>query len=102
MNRLLIIFALILPLSTACTAVGSKPAAALPPTAVVAGVTPAETLAVPTATSTPTAAPTKVAADLPNLGPAPTWANDTWINSDPLTLAGLRGKVVLLEFWTFG
>jgi thiol-disulfide isomerase/thioredoxin len=24
-----------------------------------------------------------------------------WINSAPLTLAGLRGKVVLVEFWTF-
>ena len=24
-----------------------------------------------------------------------------WINSPPLTLAGLRGKVVLVEFWTF-
>jgi thiol-disulfide isomerase/thioredoxin len=25
-----------------------------------------------------------------------------WINSEPLTLAALRGKVVLVEFWTFG
>ncbi len=24
-----------------------------------------------------------------------------WINSAPLTLAGLRGKVVLVDFWTF-
>src|SRR6202048_432300 len=24
-----------------------------------------------------------------------------WINSAPLTLAGLRGKVVLVEFWAF-
>jgi hypothetical protein len=25
-----------------------------------------------------------------------------WLNTDrPLTLKGLRGKVVLLEFWTF-
>ncbi len=24
-----------------------------------------------------------------------------WINSPPLTLAGLRGKVVLVEFWAF-
>ena len=24
-----------------------------------------------------------------------------WINSTPLTMAGLRGKVVLVEFWTF-
>ncbi len=25
-----------------------------------------------------------------------------WINSEPLTLEGLRGKVVALHFWTFG
>jgi thiol-disulfide isomerase/thioredoxin len=24
-----------------------------------------------------------------------------WLNSEPLTLAGLRGKVVLVEFWAF-
>ncbi|MGE5191620.1 MAG: hypothetical protein ACM3U2_03905 [Deltaproteobacteria bacterium] len=27
---------------------------------------------------------------------------DAWINSEPLTLAGLRGQVVALHFWTFG
>ena len=25
-----------------------------------------------------------------------------WINSAPLTMAGLRGHVVLLDVWTFG
>lgn len=25
-----------------------------------------------------------------------------WLNSGPLTLAGLRGKVVLVDFWTYG
>ena len=25
-----------------------------------------------------------------------------WINSRPLTLADLRGKLVLLDFWTYG
>ena len=25
-----------------------------------------------------------------------------WINSEPLTLAGLKGKVVLIDFWTYG
>lgn len=33
---------------------------------------------------------------------APEFANGIWINSDPLTLAKLRGRVVLVEFWTFG
>ena len=27
---------------------------------------------------------------------------DKWINSKPLTLARLRGQVVVLHFWTFG
>jgi len=26
---------------------------------------------------------------------------DTWINSEPLTLDALRGKVVLVDFWTY-
>ena len=33
---------------------------------------------------------------------APEFASGTWINSDPLTLKGLHGKVVVVEFWTFG
>ena len=42
------------------------------------------------------------AASLPDLGLAPELTGITdWINSEPLSLAGLRGKVVLLEFWTF-
>lgn len=40
---------------------------------------------------------------LENLGPAPEFTGITaWINSEPLKLAELRGKVVLVEFWTFG
>jgi thiol-disulfide isomerase/thioredoxin len=42
------------------------------------------------------------ALDLADLGPAPELRNDVWLNSDPLRLVDLRGKVVLLEFWTFG
>jgi thiol-disulfide isomerase/thioredoxin len=33
---------------------------------------------------------------------APEFAPGTWINSDPLTLKKLHGRVVLVEFWTFG
>ena len=32
---------------------------------------------------------------------APEFAAGTWINSEPLTLASLRGRVVVVEFWTF-
>jgi thiol-disulfide isomerase/thioredoxin len=40
---------------------------------------------------------------LPRLGQAPELHNPIWLNTDdPLRLADLRGKVVLLEMWTFG
>lgn len=35
---------------------------------------------------------------------APEWTNDTWINTEGATLRlkDLKGKVVLIEFWTYG
>lgn len=27
---------------------------------------------------------------------------DGWVNSPPLTMSGLRGRVVVLDIWTFG
>jgi hypothetical protein len=33
---------------------------------------------------------------------APDVAGGPWINSAPLTLPALRGRVVLVEFWTYG
>lgn len=40
---------------------------------------------------------------LQSLGPAPELENEVWINTDQaLRLADLRGKVVLLEMWTYG
>ncbi len=42
-------------------------------------------------------------ASLTDLGPAPELTNTTWLNADsPLRLAGLRGKVVLIDMWTLG
>lgn len=37
-----------------------------------------------------------------NAKSAPELAEGKWINSDALTLAGLKGRVVLVDFWTFG
>ena len=33
---------------------------------------------------------------------APEITGGPWINSEPLTLGALRGRVVLVEFWTYG
>jgi len=33
---------------------------------------------------------------------APEITGGPWINSEPLSLRGLRGRVVYLEFWTYG
>ncbi|MEK9141209.1 MAG: redoxin domain-containing protein [Nitrospirota bacterium] len=34
--------------------------------------------------------------------PAPDITSETWLNSAPLRMTDLRGKVVMVEFWTFG
>jgi cytochrome c biogenesis protein CcdA/thiol-disulfide isomerase/thioredoxin len=47
---------------------------------------------------------TEPAADerLADFGPAPELTGlDDWINSEPLTLQGLGGKVVVIDFWTY-
>lgn len=33
---------------------------------------------------------------------APEITGGPWINSEPLSLEKLRGRVVVVEFWTFG
>jgi thiol-disulfide isomerase/thioredoxin len=49
-----------------------------------------------------TAKPLNSPTSLPDRGLAPELTNQTWLNkSAPLRLADLRGKVVLLEMWTF-
>ena len=48
-------------------------------------------------------APARDLTPVPEVGrPAPAWHNQSWLNTDhPLTLAELRGRVVLLNFWVF-
>jgi len=51
---------------------------------------------------TPSAEAASKGGKLPVLGVAPGFkGNDRWFNSKPLTLAGLRGRVVLVDFWTY-
>lgn len=39
---------------------------------------------------------------LQNYGPAPEFVGiNKWLNSEPLTLSQLKGKVVLVDFWTY-
>ena len=86
--------ALLTLLASACTmpaALDAFPAADTTPAA------PATTIA-PTATTLP-----PFVADLPVLGIAPELHDGAWLNNaSPLSMAGLRGKVVALEMWTFG
>lgn len=45
---------------------------------------------------TPSTVQSPIPAAMPSLGGA-----TEWLNSKPLTAAGLRGKVVLIDFWTY-
>ncbi len=44
----------------------------------------------------PAAVPLPLEGELPSLGSA-----TAWLNSQPLSAVGLRGKVVLIDFWTY-
>lgn len=53
--------------------------------------------------ATATRAPATETPSLPDLGPAPELTNEVWLNTDdPLRLADLGGKVVLIDMWTYG
>ena len=56
----------------------------------------------PLSTTGPSPEQAALLAKLPSRGLAPELRNETWFNSAPLMLTELRGKVVMVEFWTFG
>src|SRR3979411_1328816 len=57
---------------------------------------PADLPAIKVQQITPAAAQLPIEDEFPSLGSA-----TGWLNSQPLTAAGLRGKVVLIDFWTY-
>ena len=111
-------------LAPAATAAPATPQPTATPPATAAPATPQPTLAPATiaapATPQPPAAPAAIAAPQPTAAPAtpvapcegtrggetgncaPEFAGtQKWINSQPLLLQELRGKVVLIDFWTY-
>ncbi|WP_342735756.1 thioredoxin family protein [Bradyrhizobium sp. B117] len=67
--------------------------------AVIPGICDEAARATPVGTAA--AAPIQVAATSQQAAPDFTGIN-TWFNSKPLGIADLRGKVVLVDFWTYG
>ena len=90
------------------TAAPSPPAAATSAPTVAASAPTAAPRTPAPVTSAPTAAATEPAVvetlpELPVLGTAPEFAGITaWLNSEVLSMDELRGRPVLIDFWTFG
>ena len=94
---------------TATPPVTQAPTKTLPATGTVVASTPTAVPELPVQTPTEveiadglTENQRQVLAEYPPLGAAPELRNEQWLNSEPLRLAELRGKVVLLDMWTFG
>jgi thiol-disulfide isomerase/thioredoxin len=101
---------LIFALATACASSDPGPPVAptgdvSPPEAAVRGSVPAEpTAAPPTPAPPPTSTPRPRPSSLTGARSAPELADTgRWINSQPFTLfdQSLKGKVVLVDFWTY-
>jgi hypothetical protein len=87
------LFAISAVLATGCVAPTSAPSSApQQPPAVAVESSPSQ-FVLPTVTPT---------SPYRNQGPAPELTNEVWLNSEPLRLADLRGKVVMIDFWTYG
>lgn len=71
----------------------------VPPTSTAA---PSIATPLPAAGQKPGGGPSNPGLDLRDMGPAPELTGiEGWINSAPLSIKGLRGKVVIVDFWTF-
>ncbi len=83
----------------ACSAGGDTADPAASPTSDSSGVQ-VFSSGIFTPNPTPTLIPATV---IPDFGVAPEINNEVWLNTETaLPLASLKGKVVLVEFWTFG
>jgi thiol-disulfide isomerase/thioredoxin len=92
-SEFLVILALVTTMLAAACGADSVPTAspiASPPASPTSSVTAESDLGTPAS----------VGGNVGNL--APDFAgNASWINSEPLVMSGLRGKVVLVDFWTY-
>jgi len=87
---------------SALPAIAAQPTAE--PTPMPAAIPTTQSTQLTPPTPEPTIPPTpRPGLALPDMGLAPELVGLTnWINSEPLTLQQLRGKVVVIDFWTFG
>ena len=115
----LILFALLIPACNSSSSLPTSDAAQVPPAfgskpgTESTGIAPEATAppqlsptVSPTPPSTNPAKPSpeqlSLLAGLKSQGAAPELFNQVWLNSQPLKVADLRGKVVVVDFWTFG